>query len=486
MDDGSGNITIWRIENFQKVAVAKEQYGQFYSGDAYIILYEYKDKRNTDRSIIYFWLGNNSSTDEKGSAALLTKELDDEMGGRPLQVRVVQGKEPLHFSGLFKGNMVVHQGGKASGFKNMNAADSYDTDGTSLFHVKGTNALNTYAIQVDEKASSLNSLDEFVLVVPDKVFVWNGSGANEIERNVALQIANKLSNGTRAVESIDEGSEPSDFWEYLGGQGEYANVSSDALPREARLFHASTASGGFKVEEIHRFSQEDLIDDDVMLLDTFTQVFVWIGSRSTDEEKQKSFDFAARFSNEARDGRDVNIPIIKINAGEEPIFFTCHFHAWDSEFAAKNTFNDPYEQKMKELRAQKAKKEQEILNANPAPKVISVAKESSVPPIPVPTPLPHAPAAMSVITPSRDPPPVKNFAAPVTISESGPLAPIPVSAFLSYEQLRDAFPEGIDKTRKEEYLSDDEFVKIIGCDKASFRALPAWKRNDKKKSLGLF
>jgi hypothetical protein len=34
------------------------------------------------------------------------------------QVRVVQGKEPAHFRALFKGKLVVHQGGIASGFKN--------------------------------------------------------------------------------------------------------------------------------------------------------------------------------------------------------------------------------------------------------------------------------------------------------------------------------------------------------------------------------
>lgn len=85
VDDGSGAVTIYRIENFQKVEIAKEQYGQFYSGDSYIVLYEYKDKRNTDKSIIYFWLGQNSSADERGSAALLTKELDDQLGGRGLQ-----------------------------------------------------------------------------------------------------------------------------------------------------------------------------------------------------------------------------------------------------------------------------------------------------------------------------------------------------------------------------------------------------------------
>jgi hypothetical protein len=491
VDDGKGSLKIWRIENFEKVEVAKEQYGQLYSGDAYIILYEYKDKRNADQSIIYFWLGSNSSADEKGAAALLTKALDDDMGGRPLQVRVVQGKEPPHFAGLFKGNMIVHLGGKASGFKNVNAADSYDTDGVSLFHVKGSNAMNTYAIQVEEKASSLNSLDEFVLVIPDKVFVWNGRGANEIEKQTALSIGSKLSNGTRTVESIDEGSEPIEFWEYLGGQSEYADYSGDVLPRDARLFHASTATGSFKVQEIDQFTQEDLIDDDIMILDTYTQLFVWVGSRSSDEEKQKSFDFAVRFCNEACDGREANIPIIKVKAGEEPIFFTCHFHAWDSELAKKNTFNDPYEQIMKELAAQKAKKQQELLNASPVPKEISQSVASSgasnnVPPIPTPS-LPHAPGPMSVISPVREPVPVKSFCAPLPkVGETGPAEPIPVSSYLPYEALKDLFPEGIDKTRKEEYLTDDEFVKVMGIDKAGFRSLPAWKRNEKKKSTGLF
>ena len=73
-----------------------------------------------------------------GASALLAKEMDDALGGSPVQVRVVQGKEPLHFRSLFKGGMVVHSGGKASGFKNRSGeGDSYDDDGVGLFHVKG-------------------------------------------------------------------------------------------------------------------------------------------------------------------------------------------------------------------------------------------------------------------------------------------------------------------------------------------------------------
>lgn len=67
---------------------------------------------------------------------------------RVAQVRVVQGKEPSHFRALFKGSMVIHAGGKASGFKNSTQEDAYDADGVSLYHVRGSNATNTVGVQV--------------------------------------------------------------------------------------------------------------------------------------------------------------------------------------------------------------------------------------------------------------------------------------------------------------------------------------------------
>ncbi len=80
-----------------------------------------------------------SSQDEKASAALHAVNLDDKYGGAPVQVRVVQNKEPDHFLLVFKGRMIVHSGGKASGFKNRADSDSYDIDGTRLFHIRGRN-----------------------------------------------------------------------------------------------------------------------------------------------------------------------------------------------------------------------------------------------------------------------------------------------------------------------------------------------------------
>ena len=48
--------------------------------------------------------------------------------------------------------MVVHMGGKGSGFKNSDQQDEQDDDGTRLFHIRGTNEDNVRAVQVEEVA----------------------------------------------------------------------------------------------------------------------------------------------------------------------------------------------------------------------------------------------------------------------------------------------------------------------------------------------
>ena len=115
-----------------------------------------------------------SSIDEKATAAMKAVELDNKLNGMAVQVRVVQNKEPDHFLLIFKGKMVVHSGGRASSFKNRVDQDSYDVDGTRLFHVRGTNEFDTRAVQVEEKASSLNSNDCFVLETPAETYIWYG------------------------------------------------------------------------------------------------------------------------------------------------------------------------------------------------------------------------------------------------------------------------------------------------------------------------
>ena len=51
---------------------------------------------------MHFWIGNASSQDEKCTAAILATQMDDALGGGPIQFRELQGYESPEFSGYFK------------------------------------------------------------------------------------------------------------------------------------------------------------------------------------------------------------------------------------------------------------------------------------------------------------------------------------------------------------------------------------------------
>lgn len=541
-DDGSGKLDIFRVENFKLAPWPKEQYGQFYSGDSYVMLYAYKDKRGKDAWIIYFWQGLKSSQDEKGASALLAMKMDDELGGSPVQVRVVQNKEPEHFLRIFKGKMIVHEGGAASGFKNINAKDSYDTDGTSLFQVRGTNNFNTRAIQVPERAASLNSNDSFVLVTPKVTYIWYGKGTTGDEKEIAKNVARLVAPG-KEVENVLEGQEPSAFWAAIGGKGEYANAVtlSEADEREPRLFVCSNNKGFFYVEEVFNYDQEDLIEDDVMILDAYREVFVWIGQGANETERKMALETVQNYINSDPSGRDPDTPIFQIQQGFEPPNFTGHFHAWDAE---KWSHGKTYEQLKSEATgvasapvAFTAKTAAPTVQkgvgnvANVAPRHVAQAQSASTVnsgpgvggrAVVTPTSNPAA-AGKSVgaapLKPSAGVGGGRGFATPQpaaasankNVSSSGnlfqgvPLAgadqkrgmdvshlsPTSNPSGIVYSSAEligtpDHLPEGVDPDAREHYLSDREFGQIFQTTREAFAALPAWKRQNLKKAQGLF
>jgi len=455
-DDGSGKLTVWRVEKREKVQVKESMIGHFYSGDSYVILYEYKDQRGKDAAFIYFWQGHQSSQDERADSALMAMHLDDEMGGYPVQVRVVQGKEPPHFFKIFENyGICIHEGGIGSGFKNRDEADKYDTDGTRLFHVRGTNDFNTRAVQVKETSASLNSGDCFILESPEQVYLWMGRGCSGDEREFTHMIRKRLQfqSKNQDPEILAEGAETPEFWKALGtnsGEGPTSYSKKELEdPKEAdpRLFQCSDNRGYFYAEEVFDFDQEDLIEDDVMLLDTWREVFVWIGNGAKDNERREAMELAKKY---VSDGTEVtgrtedDVAFVVLRQGMEPVSFTCHFLGWSDD---KWRQGKSYEEMKAELEA-----------ANP-----EEARRMSVGGI-------------------------DDELAKVTVG----------GVEYSYETLTlgmrvngefttpPTYPEGLDETQKDQYLSDAEFEKYLGTDKESFAKLPKWKQLNAKKKCKLF
>lgn len=44
------------------------------------------------------------------------------------------------------------------------------------------------------------------------------------------------------------------------------------------------------MEEIYNFSQDDLLTEDILILDTHAEVFVWVGQSVDSKEKQSALD----------------------------------------------------------------------------------------------------------------------------------------------------------------------------------------------------
>jgi len=328
-DDGLGGKTIWRVEDMKLVEVESDKQGFFFAGDSYVILYKYGD----DKSIVYFWQGSKTSTDEKAASAIHAARIDnEELGGKAIQVRMVQGKEPRHFIKMFGGSMVVFSGGKASGFNNVHDRDEYDEDGVRMFRVRcASGESDARATQVDENASSLDSSDVFILETPSKTWIWSGQACVEEEVEQAVRLAGVVSPG-REVSQIKEGEEDDEFWETLGGKAEY-NTSDDInkpilLPR---LFHVvARPSGSIRAFEIFNFEQTDLVDDDVMFLDSGDEVYIWIGKDSTPEETGQALDLAKKYLDaDPTERSSDNSTIITVKQGEEPAAFTGIFTSWE-------------------------------------------------------------------------------------------------------------------------------------------------------------
>uniref|UniRef100_A0A665TRC4 Advillin n=1 Tax=Echeneis naucrates TaxID=173247 RepID=A0A665TRC4_ECHNA len=317
VDDGTGQVEVWRIENLEPVPVDPKCHGYFYGGDCYLILYTYLV--NTKQCyLLYIWQGNHSSQDERAASAFQAVALDEKYGGEPVQVRITMGKEPKHFMAMFKGKMVIFEGGTSR------TALSDPEPPIRLFQVHGSNPSNTKAIEVPALATSLNSNDVFILKSQSGIYLWYGKGSSGDERAMAKEVSSVIG-PNEPQEIVAEGQESTEFWELLGGKAPYQMV----LDHQPRLFECSNKTGRFIVTEVTQFTQEDLSEDDVMLLDTWDQVFLWIGKEANNVERKEAVVTSKEYLSTHPGDRDPDTPIIMVKQGFEPLTFTGWFTAWD-------------------------------------------------------------------------------------------------------------------------------------------------------------
>eukprot|EP00249_Psilotum_nudum_P017143 c26180_g2_i1 orf=638-3619(+) len=330
---------VWQMNDGSKIPIPPNGYGKFYSSDCYVILYTFQgDKR--EECLICSWLGSQSTMETQAAALKTRSEMASSLQGNAVQVHIFEGKEPTWFLGLFERVFIMK--GDAKSFMEKDVA---------LLEIHGSGPYNCQAIQVEPVAMSLNSSACFVVQTNTNVFTWYGKYSTVEEQESTKDMVHYLKPGA-SVDILKEGTEPEVFWDILGGKEVYpSHREAKETAKDPHLFSCSYPKGQLKVTELFNYSQDDLLSDEIMILDCFTDIFVWVGKHAKSEYIQNAFDIGQKYLEHAAVYEDASLrtPIYLIMDGSEPPFFTSLF-SWDSTRTL--SYADPFQRKLSMITGQ--------------------------------------------------------------------------------------------------------------------------------------
>ncbi|CAB1345124.1 unnamed protein product, partial [Coregonus sp. 'balchen'] len=303
-------LKVWRVEKMKAVLLDPAEVGAFFNGDSYLVL-EHRGDQGAD---LHMWIGEKSSRDEQVACAMLATQLDNFLGGDPIQHRQVQGYEAPEFMNLF------HRG--------------------VSYKIKGKR--NIRAKEVELSWQSFNKGDCFILDLGETIFSWIGSQANMFEKQKSREIASLIRDterhGKARIVDISEGEESPEMLKVLGPMLELAESTPEEdsqadISNSASLYKVSDATGKMKltnVSEKSPFAKDLLVRDDCFILDNGAngKIFVWKGMGANAEEKREALKMADDFI------QQMNYPRMKTQVeilpqGRETIVFKQFFKNWN-------------------------------------------------------------------------------------------------------------------------------------------------------------
>ncbi|XP_017274885.1 supervillin isoform X2 [Kryptolebias marmoratus] len=448
-------VDTWHVQEFDDCEVPVASSGQLHEGDSYVIRWTYSvgavengelpDGRGVvsgskENTVFFLWRGRRSSVSGRDTAAFLsigTNNCEDS------QVVVPQGEEPPCFLQLFQGGLVVHKGKR----------EDASAAGWRLFCVRGELPEEGLLLEANCCCASLRSRASVVLLNSQQgvLFLWTGCKSHSSTREVSKRAVDRLTQTCPSelglskscplkTHSVDEGSEPAEFWAALGQMDRKAYDCMLQDPGKfnftPRLFHLSAASGRFQARELQSptrlpglvmampFVQESLYSEPppaLFLLDNRLEVYLW--QRGPPErpeslwfnERRCAMQTALQYCKEINPRRPPQAYLIL--EGSEPLTFTNVFPRWERNLAP------PTQADLGQV------------------KLILVQD------------------ALTQLMKTQHP---------------------------LEELLRSPLPDGVDPQHLEVYLSDQDFQTILEMKRDEYASLPSWKQTDLKKSKGLF
>uniref|UniRef100_A0A674EEB9 Capping protein (actin filament), gelsolin-like b n=1 Tax=Salmo trutta TaxID=8032 RepID=A0A674EEB9_SALTR len=299
-------LKVWRVEKMKAVLLEPAEVGAFFNGDSYLVL-EHRGDQGAD---LHMWIGEKSSRDEQVACAMLATQLDNFLGGDPIQHRQVQGYEAPEFMNLFPRGVSYKDGGVESGFRRPQGGSG---PVHRLYQIKGKR--NIRAKEVVLSWESFNKGDCFILDLGETIFSWIGSQANMFEKQKSREIASLIRDterhGKARITDISEGEETPEMLKVLGPMVELA----ESTPEEDSQADVSNSASLYKVS--------DATDNGAN-----GKIFVWKGMGANAEEKREALKMADDFI------QQMNYPRMKTQVeilpqGRETIIFKQFFKNWN-------------------------------------------------------------------------------------------------------------------------------------------------------------
>lgn len=508
--DCSGAPKVWRVNADELSPIPDPEQTKFFSGDCYILQYAYPGN-GRDEILLYAWFGCESIMEDRVDAISHMITLVGSKKGQPVLAQVIEGKEPLQFFSILK-TLIVYKGGLSKRYKEYIeekgiADETYDGKKTALFRVQGTSANNMQAIQVDHVSSSLNSSYCYILQTEASFFTWIGSLSSTRDHDLLDRMLDVIGPAWQPM-SVREGNEPDAFWNALGGVAEHPREKLfNGYTEDPNLFTCAIIENDLKVKEIFDFTQDDLTTEDVLVLNCHNEIHVWVGRHSKVTSKQQALSLGLKFleADVLHEGLSVETPIYIVAEGHEPPFFT-HFFNWDPLKA--NMHGNSFERKLAILKGKPPK-----LDAPSRYSLKGHSRETT------PDGLRSSSVGFNGLAKSAPPastirssdnrqissqtPVVRKLFSESSPNNEEPKSPSGNGSNLQvdksetdahllihpYERLKVVSTDpatGIDITKREAYLSDEEFQEKFGMTKNAFYKLPKWRQNKLKISLHLF
>ncbi len=144
------------------------------------------------------------------------------------------------------------------------------------------------------------------------IYQWNGKDANKYEKFKGLEIVTKIKNEERGGKAetvfLEAGQDNDGFWKALGGKPAAIKTAEQGGDDEGKvnvpnaLYRVSDATGKLEMTRVAegKLEQKMLDKNDVMVVDSGAEVFVWVGSGATKQERDNAIKFGQGYLQEQK------------------------------------------------------------------------------------------------------------------------------------------------------------------------------------------